>query len=60
MTKRHYNDDDPVAWTFKGQHTMTTAGTLPEMLRAKRAEWGMSDEEIEQEVISKLVPKGRA
>lgn len=52
------NDNDQVAWTAGGQHTVCSVAVAREMLRAAHPDW--SSDQIERELFARLAPRGRA
>jgi hypothetical protein len=57
---KRIDDDETVSWSIGGQHTSCSAGFLREQFRqaVRRGEADWSDEQIEQELFKRLVPKG--
>lgn len=52
------NDDDLVAWSAAGQHNACKVRVARAMFRANHPDW--SDDRIEQELLTRLMPKGSA
>ena len=51
------DDDELVYWNFNGQHISCRVRELRNALRAAYPDW--PDDQIEREIATRLVPKGR-